>query len=84
LDKSGRCLIVVKVLIVDDSSFMRKALAQILASAQSIEVIDTAADGQEAIQKINQLHPDVVLLDIEMPVMDGLTALLWLSAPPPS
>jgi two-component system chemotaxis response regulator CheB len=83
LDKSGRFL-VVKVLIVDDSSFMRKALAQILASAQSIEVIDTAADGQEAIQKVNQLHPDVVLLDIEMPVMDGLTALAHIMAECPT
>ncbi len=74
----------VKVLIADDSSFMRKALAQILASEQSIEVIDTAADGQEAIQKINQLHPDVVLLDIEMPVMDGLTALAHIMAECPT
>jgi two-component system chemotaxis response regulator CheB len=68
--------VAVKVLIVDDSSFMRKALAQILTSEPSVEIIDTATDGQEAIQKINQLHPDVVLLDIEMPVMDGLTALV--------
>jgi len=75
---------VVKVLIVDDSSFMRKALAHIMASEQSIEVIGTAADGQEAIQKINQLHPDVVLLDIEMPVMDGLTALVHIMAECPT
>ena len=74
----------VKVLIVDDSSFMRKALAHIMASAQSIEVIGTAADGQEAIQKVNQLHPDVVLLDIEMPVMDGLTALVHIMAEHPT
>jgi two-component system, chemotaxis family, protein-glutamate methylesterase/glutaminase len=67
--------LMVKVLIVDDSSFMRKALEQILASESSLEIVGTAADGQEAIQKIHQLHPDVVLLDIEMPVMDGLTAL---------
>jgi len=75
---------VVKVLIVDDSSFMRKALAHIMASEQSIEVIGTAADGQEAIQKVNQLHPDVVLLDIEMPVMDGLTALVHIMAECPT
>jgi len=75
---------VIKVLIVDDSSFMRKALAHIMASAQSIEVIGTAADGQEAIQKVNRLHPDVVLLDIEMPVMDGLTALVHIMAEHPT
>jgi len=75
---------VIKVLIVDDSSFMRKALAHIMASAQSIEVIGTAADGQEAIQKVNQLHPDVILLDIEMPVMDGLTALVHIMAEHPT
>ncbi len=74
----------IKVLIVDDSSFMRTALAHIMASAQSIEVIGTAADGQEAIQKVNQLHPDVVLLDIEMPVMDGLTALVHIMAEHPT
>ncbi|MFC2069917.1 chemotaxis response regulator protein-glutamate methylesterase [Chloroflexota bacterium] len=74
----------IKVLIVDDSSFMRKALAHIMASAQSIEVVGTAADGQEAIQKVNQLHPDVVLLDIEMPVMDGLTALVHIMAEHPT
>jgi two-component system, chemotaxis family, protein-glutamate methylesterase/glutaminase len=74
----------VKVLIVDDSSFMRKALAQILASRHSMEIVGTAADGQEAIKKIHQLHPDVVLLDIEMPVMDGLTALAHIMADCPT
>ena len=74
----------VKVLVVDDSSFMRKALAQILAAAQSLEVVGTAADGQEAIRKVKQLHPDVVLLDIEMPVMDGLTALAHIMAEQPT
>jgi two-component system chemotaxis response regulator CheB len=75
---------VIKVLIVDDSSFMRKALAQILASSSKIEVIDTAADGQEAVNKVAQLHPDVILLDIEMPVMDGLSALTHIMARHPT
>ncbi|MFC1949482.1 chemotaxis response regulator protein-glutamate methylesterase [Chloroflexota bacterium] len=74
----------IKVLIVDDSSFMRKALAQIMALEQSMEVIGTAVDGQEAIQKVSQLHPDVVLLDIEMPVMDGLTALVHIMTENPT
>jgi two-component system, chemotaxis family, protein-glutamate methylesterase/glutaminase len=75
---------VIKVLIVDDSSFMRKALAYIMASEQSIEVIGTADNGLEAIQKVDQLHPDVVLLDIEMPVMDGLAALVHIMTEHPT
>jgi len=65
----------IRVLVVDDSSFMRKSLAYILESDDSIKVIDTAEDGIEAIKKVRELHPDVVLLDIEMPRMDGFTAL---------
>ncbi|MFH0924495.1 MAG: chemotaxis response regulator protein-glutamate methylesterase [bacterium] len=65
----------IKVLVVDDSAFMRKALSKMLSSDASIEVIDTATNGKEAIDKINKLHPDVVTLDVEMPYMDGLTAL---------
>lgn len=65
----------IHALVADDSSFMRKALTQILESDGKIKVIDTACDGEEAIHKVKELHPDVVLLDIEMPVMDGLTAL---------
>ena len=65
----------IRVLVVDDSSFMRKSLTYILESDDSIKVIDTAEDGIEAIKKVRELHPDVVLLDIEMPRMDGFTAL---------
>ncbi len=64
-----------RVLIVDDSAFMRKSLTLILQADQSIEIIDTARDGLEALEKIEKLRPDVVTLDIEMPKMDGLTAL---------
>ncbi len=74
----------VRVLIVDDSSFMRKSLTHILESDRSIEVVGTAADGQDAIQKVKQLHPRVVLLDIEMPVMDGLAALAHIMAECPT
>ena len=62
----------VKVLVVDDSSFMRKSLTHVLETDRSIEVVDTAADGQDAMRKVKQHSPDVILLDIEMPVMDGL------------
>ena len=74
----------IKVLIVDDSSFMRKSLTHILESDRSIEVVATAADGKDAVRKVRQLHPDVVLLDIEMPVMDGLTALAYIMAECPT
>jgi len=66
---------IIQVLIVDDSAFMRKSLSMMLESDPEIKVIGTARDGREAIEKIRQLKPDIVTLDIEMPVMDGLTAL---------
>ncbi len=65
----------VRVLVVDDSPFMRAAIKRILESDPEIEVIDTAGDGLEAIEKIERLKPDLVTLDIQMPRMDGLTAL---------
>jgi len=76
--------IMIKVLVVDDSSFMRKSITHILESDPSIKVIDTASDGKEAIEKVRQQRPDVVLLDIEMPVMDGLTALSHIMAECPA
>jgi len=72
------------VLVVDDSSFMRKSLTHILESDDLLAVVGTAADGKEAIRKVKQLHPDVVLLDIEMPVMDGLAALAHIMAECPT
>ena len=74
----------IKVLVVDDSSFMRKSLTHILESDRSIEVIDTAADGEDAMRKVKRHSPDVVLLDIEMPVMDGLSALAHIMAECPT
>ncbi|HVN47600.1 MAG TPA: chemotaxis response regulator protein-glutamate methylesterase [Bacteroidota bacterium] len=65
----------IHVLVVDDSAFMRKSLSMMLESDPDIKVIATARDGKEGIEKIRQLHPDIVTMDIEMPVMDGLTAL---------
>ncbi|MGB9792048.1 MAG: protein-glutamate methylesterase/protein-glutamine glutaminase [Thermacetogeniaceae bacterium] len=63
------------MLIVDDSAFMRKLLTDILKSEPSIDVVGTARNGIDALKKIRELRPDVVTLDIEMPVMDGLTTL---------
>lgn len=65
----------IKVLVVDDSAFMRKILSDIVTSHPDIDVISTAKNGEEAIKKIQQDKPDVVTLDIEMPIMDGLSAL---------
>lgn len=65
----------IRVLVVDDSAFMRKALCGMLASDPRITVVGTGRNGEEALQKIEELHPDVVTLDVEMPVMNGLAAL---------
>ncbi|MBN1398909.1 MAG: chemotaxis response regulator protein-glutamate methylesterase [Bacteroidetes bacterium] len=65
----------VKVVVIDDSAFMRKSLKLMLESDPGIQVIGTARDGNEGIEKIISLKPDIVTLDIEMPGMDGLTAL---------
>ena len=65
----------VRVLVVDDSAFMRKVLTDIISADSKMELVGTAKNGKEAIEQIKQLKPDVVTMDIEMPVMDGLTAL---------
>ncbi len=65
----------IKVLVADDSAFMRKALREILESDNQIEVIDTARNGKEAVDKVAKFNPDVLTLDINMPVMDGKEAL---------
>ena len=66
---------VVRVLVVDDSALMRKLLVKMLEKEEGIEVVGTAMDGVFALEKIEKLRPDVVTLDLEMPRMDGLTAL---------
>ncbi len=65
----------IRVLIVDDSPFMRKALERMLVAADDIQVVGTARDGLDALEKIPQLKPDIVTLDVEMPRMDGLACL---------
>lgn len=64
-----------KVLVVDDSAFMRKMISDMINSDDELEVIGKAGNGQEALESIRRLQPDVVVMDIEMPIMDGLTAL---------
>jgi two-component system chemotaxis response regulator CheB len=65
----------IRVLVVDDSLFLRRTLPRLLEADPEIEVVGTAENGKEAIQMVKDLQPDVVTLDILMPVMDGLTAL---------
>ncbi len=65
----------IKVVVVDDSAFMRKAISAMLAKDPEIEVVAMARDGEEGLDMIRKHDPEVVTLDIEMPKMDGLTAL---------
>ncbi len=66
---------IVKVLVVDDSAFMRKVITDILNSDDEIQVIATAKNGFDALEKLKSNKPDVVTMDVEMPEMDGLTCL---------
>jgi two-component system, chemotaxis family, protein-glutamate methylesterase/glutaminase len=63
------------VLVVDDSAFMRTLIAEMVESTGEFQVVGTAADGMQAIEAIRSLNPDIVTLDIEMPLLDGLQAL---------
>lgn len=65
----------IRVLVVDDSVVVRRLVTDILSSDPRIEVVGTAANGKVALAKIPQVNPDLVTLDVEMPVMDGLTTL---------
>ena len=65
----------IRVLVVDDSALMRKLIPNILSRDPDIEVVGTAMDGAFALKKIEELHPDVVTLDLEMPRVDGMETL---------
>lgn len=64
----------VRVLVVDDSRFFRRRVTEILEANPQIKVIDVAENGEEAVKKVASLKPDVVTMDIEMPVMNGISA----------
>ncbi|TVP58324.1 MAG: chemotaxis response regulator protein-glutamate methylesterase [Halomonadaceae bacterium] len=64
----------VSVLVVDDSGFFRKRLSEILGGGEGINVVGMASNGLEAIEMVERLRPDVITMDYEMPVMDGITA----------
>lgn len=63
-----------KILIVDDDALIRDGLKMILENEEGFEVVGTAANGEEAIKMCKSTHPDIVLMDIRMPVMDGVEA----------
>jgi two-component system chemotaxis response regulator CheB len=62
----------IRVLVVDDSAFLRKVVSQMLARSDAIRVVGTARDGEEALEMVEKHRPDVVTLDLMMPVMDGV------------
>ena len=64
----------INVLVVDDSGFFRRRLCEIINASPDLNVIGTASDGRDAIEKTAALKPDVITMDYEMPVMDGITA----------
>src|SRR5438067_1262660 len=70
----------IRVLVVDDSAFMRRVVSEAIAAQPDMEVAGVAINGLDALVKVEQLQPDVVTLDVEMPDMDGLTALRHLMA----
>jgi two-component system chemotaxis response regulator CheB len=74
----------IRVLVVDDSALMRKIISDVLSSEPEIEVIGKAINGQDAIEKTTRLKPDVITMDIEMPVLDGLQALGYIMSECPT
>lgn len=75
----------IRVVLVDDQSLFRAGIRMVIDSQSDLEVVGEAANGREALEVVRSTHPDVVLMDIRMPVMDGLAAtaeLLTDTAPP--
>lgn len=69
----------IRLLLVDDHALMREGLRQLLSLEADLHVVDEAVDGLEAIQKVRELQPDVVLMDISMPVVDGIAVTLQIT-----
>jgi NarL family two-component system response regulator LiaR len=65
----------IKLLVVDDQSIVRKGICALLEQVDDIDVIGEASDGEEAVARAKLLHPDVILMDLVMPKMDGITAI---------
>ena len=73
-----------RLAVVDDHALFRRGLAGLLEEIPGFQVVAQAADGEEALRVIEQSHPDVILLDLNMPVMDGLTTLRRIKARRPA
>lgn len=65
---------ILRVLVVDDHELIRFSLKLALSSQENIELVGLASNGQEAVEMVERLHPDVVVLDLQMPIMDGWSA----------
>ncbi|MFZ4717818.1 MAG: response regulator [Ilumatobacteraceae bacterium] len=64
----------IRIVIADDHAMVRAGLSQLLGSFEDLEVVGTASDGKEALEVVGELQPDLVLMDLSMPVMDGIEA----------
>ena len=64
----------IRVLLVDDHGLVRAGLAGLLETAPDVEIVGQAADGHEAVELAEQLQPDIILMDLSMPVLDGVEA----------
>ena len=73
----------IRVLIADDHAIVRDGLSRLLQTADDVELVGTAVDGEAAVQQARELHPDVVLMDLSMPVLDGVAATRRLAAEVP-
>jgi DNA-binding NarL/FixJ family response regulator len=73
---------VIRVALVDDQAMIRAGLARILSPADGFEVVAECADGRQAVQELPAVHPDVVLMDIRMPALDGIAATAQLRRAP--
>ena len=73
----------IRVLVADDSALMRKVIPNVIGEDKDIEVIGTAFDGQDAVHKAAKLDPDVITMDLQMPNMDGHSAIKKIMADHP-
>lgn len=73
----------IQLLVVDDQSIVRKGICALLEQVEDIDVIGEATDGEEAVIQADKLHPDVILMDLVMPKMDGITAIQQILARQP-
>src|SRR5687768_8579457 len=74
----------IKVLVIDDSAYNRVTIARLLESHPGIRVVATAVNGEDGIKQLLRHNPDLVTLDLEMPVMDGFAFLRWMMANHPT